>query len=227
LRAPVRHSGLIPWAWIVDETRRVERIGCWADLPSFAAVVKQSYRRNHWASQPTRLEVWSEKGTVRGTLAPILDQYQVPFRVLHGFSSATVVHDIAEETAEDPRPLTALYVGDYDISGMFMSEADLPRRLGEYGAPVAFERVALNADDVADSTLPSFEASTKRGTDTRYDWFVRRYGDTCWELDALNPNVLRTRVETAIRARLDRGAWQQSEATERDEQERLGRWRIR
>ena len=36
-------------------------------------------------------EVWSEKGTVRGVLAPTLDKYGVGFRPVHGFSSATTV----------------------------------------------------------------------------------------------------------------------------------------
>ena len=35
--------------------------------------------------------VWSEKGTVRGVLQPVLDDYAVGFRVMHGFSSATTV----------------------------------------------------------------------------------------------------------------------------------------
>ena len=42
-------------------------------------------------------EVWSEKGTVRGVLGPVLDNYAVGFRVLHGFSGATTVYDVAED----------------------------------------------------------------------------------------------------------------------------------
>jgi hypothetical protein len=30
-------------------------------------------------------------------LAPVLDEYAVGFRVMHGFSSATVVNDIAQD----------------------------------------------------------------------------------------------------------------------------------
>ena len=43
---------------------------------------------------------------------------------MHGFSSATTVHDVAED--DDGRDLISLYVGDYDPSGMYMSEHDLP-----------------------------------------------------------------------------------------------------
>ena len=61
---------------------------------------------------------------------------------MHGFSSATVVHDIAED--DDGRPLIVLYVGDFDPSGMFMSEEDLPERLAKYdGDHVTLRRIAL------------------------------------------------------------------------------------
>ena len=64
---------------------------------------------------------------MRGVLAPVLDQYAVGFLPVGGFSSATKVHDLAED--DDGRPLILLYVGDYDPSGLFMSERDLPERL--------------------------------------------------------------------------------------------------
>ena len=41
--------------------------------------------------------VVSEKGTVRGLLRPVLDEFAVGFQVMHGFSSATIVHDISED----------------------------------------------------------------------------------------------------------------------------------
>src|SRR5689334_18467035 len=67
-----REEEIIPWAWIVDETRRAELPGTWANPETFIPVVMGSYRRDRWELQPRRVEVWSEKGTVRGTLAPVL-----------------------------------------------------------------------------------------------------------------------------------------------------------
>jgi hypothetical protein len=75
-----------------------------------------------WALQPALVEVWSEKGTVRGTLAPVLNAYGVGFRVMHGFAPATIVHEIAEAHGASDRPLLPLYVGDWDPSGLYMSE---------------------------------------------------------------------------------------------------------
>ncbi|MER8808114.1 hypothetical protein [Mesorhizobium australicum] len=84
-----REQGDIPWDWIVDETRELERVSTWDDPAQCARAVARSYRRDFWNQQPYRVEVWSEKGTVRGVLKPVLDQYAVGFRVMHGFASAT------------------------------------------------------------------------------------------------------------------------------------------
>jgi len=136
-----RETGCIPWAWIVDETREPERVPSWDAPEQFARVVQHSYRRDRWAQQPRRVEVWSEKGTVRGTLAPVLDKYGVTFRVMHGFSSATAAHDVAEEAFDTENPLLVLYVGDWDPSGLCMSEQDLPKRMHKYGGSVETECV--------------------------------------------------------------------------------------
>src|SRR3989442_11072133 len=127
-----REAGSIPWEWIVDETRGVEGAPTWADPAAFAEAVTRSYRRNKWAAQPVRIEVWSEKGTVRGTLASVLNHYEVPFRVMHGFASATAVQEIAHAGLVSAQPLVALYVRDWDPSGLHMSEEDLPARLFAY-----------------------------------------------------------------------------------------------
>jgi hypothetical protein len=56
-------QGTIPWSWIVDETRELERVSTWSDLDQYARLVARSYRRDFWDQQPCRVEVWSEKGT--------------------------------------------------------------------------------------------------------------------------------------------------------------------
>jgi hypothetical protein len=215
-----RENNEIPWEWIVDETRSLERCGMWSQPDQFARSVISAYRKDYWALQPIRVEVWSEKGTVRGTLAPILDKYGVGFRVMHGYSSATAAYDVAQEIEWSLVPFVALYVGDRDPSGMYMSGEDLPRRLAKYGAedPV-LERIAITAED-ANSGLPHFDAEEKR-KDPRYSWYVKHYGHRCWELDALDPNCLRDRVEQAIRAEIDFEAWDRCKTVEEAERQSL------
>jgi hypothetical protein len=212
-----REEGTIPWEWIVDETRELEKCSSWDDPEAFVRCVGRSYRRDFWNQQPDRVEVWSEKGTVRGVLAPVLDQYGVGFRVMHGFSGATTVHDVAED--DDGRDLIVLYVGDYDPSGMYMSERDLPDRLAKYGGDhVELRRIALLPEQLGG--LPSFPASDKK-KDTRHDWFVDQFGNQCWELDALDPNVLRDLVEEAINGEIEPDAWEHCAVIEQAEKESL------
>jgi hypothetical protein len=220
-----REDGTIPWSWIVDENRDLERAASWNDPDEFAREITNAYRREFWNEQPVRCEVWSEKGTVRGVLRPVLDKYGLGFRVMHGFSSATSVYDVAQ--SNDERPLIALYVGDFDPSGMFMSEEDLPARLKEYGGDhVELRRIALTGEHVLG--LPSFPASDKR-TDPRFKWFTGRYGDQCWELDAMDPNDLRDCVEEAIKELIEPVAWERCECVNAAEKnnlkEFLEKWR--
>ncbi len=172
-----REDGFIPWEWIVDETRELERVSQWDDPADFANTVKRAYRRDLWAQQPQRVEIWSEKGTMRGTLGPVLDEYGVGFRVMHGFSSATVMKDIADTTAATTSPLRVFYIGDWDPSGMHMSAVDIPKRLAEYGARVEMSRIALTANDLRrpDLATTSFPATDKR-KDPRYRWFTATIG---------------------------------------------------
>jgi hypothetical protein len=201
-----REKSIIPWEWIVDETRSAEKVLTWTDTDERINAAVRNYRRDYWQDQPYRIEVWSEKGTVRGTLAPILDEYGVTFRAMHGYSSATVINTIAEESNMSDKPLIAFYCGDFDPSGKHMSDIDLPDRLGRYGAKITIERIALLETDVFDGDLPSFKADTKTG-DSRYQWFVSNFGHNCWELDAMSPVTLRECVQSSILCKLDIEAW--------------------
>jgi hypothetical protein len=212
-----RERGIIPWEWIVDETRAIERVATWDDPEAFAECVARSYRRDFWNQQPHRVQVWSEKGTVRGLLAPVIDHYAVGFLPVHGFTSATTAHDIAAD--DDGRDLIVLYVGDFDPSGLFMSEADLPARFVKYdGDHVKLKRIALTRAQTRD--LPSFPASDKR-KDPRYKWFVESYGKRCWELDAMDPNNLRACVRREIKKLIEPVAWQRCEVVNAAEQASL------
>jgi hypothetical protein len=268
-----RFRGWIPDDWIVDETREAECLPSWATPDAYVETVRNSYRKDHWALQPRHVEVWSEKGTVRGTLAPVLQQYGVTFRVMHGFTSTTNISVVTQERLRLRRPFMALYVGDFDPSGLYMSEEDLPERLDahwhrrigiealkranphldgqmDYGRWHAYtpatlqalgetrlwhervddlpsltvERIALTEADVVDGQLLSYDVTDKQG-DPRYEWYVQMYGNAvgrrAWELDAMNPNDLRARVEHAIASHLNHDMWARSTANETVEAESL------
>ena len=168
----------------------------------------------------------SEKATVAGILRPVLGEYGVTFFPVHGFNSATKMHDLADQISRGAadgnhqQHFILLYVGDHDPSGMYMSQVDLPERLKRYGAndfeewigkSFELERIALTEDDLED--LPSFDAKTE---DPRYRWYFEQYGEDAYELDALNPNDLPgERVEEAINEYINLDDWEQHKKIKR------------
>jgi hypothetical protein len=195
---------------VVDGSRAVDRVNSWSDPSEIINAATKTYRRNNWQDQPVLVEVWSEKSTVQGVLAPVLDDLGVTFRVMKGFGSFTAVRQAAEDSLDIPedREAVALYVGDYDPSGLYMSEVDLPRRLERYGSAWDFRRIAITEDDL--THLLHFDSATKKG-DGRYQWFVDNTDADprkCWELDAMDPNDLRERVRAEIAAYMDHDTWQ-------------------
>ena len=214
-----REEEQIDWSYIVDESREAELAKRWNDPSDIIRCAVRGYRKDYWQDQDYCVEVWSEKGTIRGTLAPVLEEYGVTFRVMHGYASATVINDIAEYSNDICKPLVALYVGDWDPSGKHMSDVDLPRRLTEYGGNnLTVERIALLRDDLAG--LPSFSPETKR-QDPRYQWFQKNVRTPCYELDAMPPPDLRARVETEIRSYIDLDLWEHARMVESAEVESM------
>jgi hypothetical protein len=221
--ARAREDGLIPWESIVDDGRQPRHAKVFSAPSSFAEAAKASFRLDPWGQQGTRVEVWSEKGTVAGILGPVLSELAVTFRVNRGFTSATAVNEMADVSHEDTRPLVALYVGDFDPSGLYMSEMDLPRRLADYGARevMVLMRIALVESDLDELQDLSFDLSSKV-QDPRFAWYRRTTGlRQAWELDAMDPNALRERVKTEINNHIDPEAWERIEVGERAQRESL------
>jgi hypothetical protein len=103
---------------------------------------------------------------------------------------------------------------------MNMSESDLPKRIAEYGGDhVKLRRIALKPEHT--TGLLSFPADDKQ-KDPRYNWFRARYGERCWELDAMDPNDLRTCVEAAIKDLIEPTAWERCEVLNTAEKASVG-----
>lgn len=207
------------WDWIVDETREAEYRMQWDTPEQRIREAIRNYRRNNWQDQQVDIELWSEKGTVRGVCAPVLDEFGLTFRVMHGFGSYTAIRQVVEERRGADKPLMVLYVGDHDPSGRHMSDEDLPNRLAEYGAfdeenegQIDLVRVALVKTDCTEE-LPSFSVADK-SKDPRYKWFVANHGYRCWELDAMDENALRDRARKAVTDRMDMDAWEHARRIE-------------
>jgi hypothetical protein len=211
-----REAGLIPWEWIVDETRELEIATSYASKQAAYETLLYNYAHPLWQDQEYDVEIWSEKGTVRGLIKEILDEFRLGLRVFHGYTSASCLDEVAEHIR---RPLIALYIGDHDPSGCDMRESDIPERLKRYAemagaeADVDFRVVALTMDQIVEHNLPSIEAKAK---DPRHKQYVKKHGSKCWELDALDPRQIRDILRRAVEALIDWDVWNASKDAERD-----------
>jgi hypothetical protein len=69
------------------------------------------------------------------------------------------------------------------------------------------QRLTFDVRDKEREAERKYGPNTKKGKEPRRPWFERAYGPRCCELDALNPNELRRRVEQEILANIDGPAW--------------------
>ena len=210
-----------PWRWIVDETRDAERAGTWAsadEYPDDAALLPE---RSLAPAADAGGSLVGKRDHPRHAGA-VLEHFGLTFRVIHGppvGPSRMTPSGLCRGREALPHPLRR----DHDPSGRHMSDVDLPENRFQWEQEQALDptdvpsitltRLAIDPTDPTQAALPSFPASDKQA-DSRYRWFVDRYGDTCWELDAMNPNDLRTLVQQAIEAQIDWDAWLRAEAVE-------------
>ena len=97
---------------------------------------------------------------------------------------------------------------------------DLEERLGEMAGGVSIRQVraALNYEQVEEHQLPP---NPTKSTDSRSASYRERYGEECWELDALDPAELDRTVRELIEAEIDWDIWQ-----ERLDLEETFRWQL-
>jgi hypothetical protein len=179
----------------------------------------QNYSLNRWENQPEYIEVWIEKKALQGVFESPCLRYGVGLAPCKGYPSLTFLHD-AKERFQDAefrlQDITMLYAGDYDPSG-----EDIPRSIKEnlarMGVSVEVERIALTQDQIDIYDLPSVPA---KSTDTRSrNWT----GDGVVELDAIEPNTLKTICENAINSHFDQSLYEELQTREEKERKKYRR----
>ena len=177
-----RLAGLIDWAAIQDRTRNLGSLAHWESPNSIINAVASQYRRDLWAGQPYRPEVWIEKDALVGVIEGVCNELDVPFFSCRGYTSQSEMWAASqrlESYLPDQKPLI-LHLGDHDPSGVDMSR-DIRERLELFMGGVEFDRLALNMDQVQQYAPPPNPAKI---TDSRAVGYIAIHGDESWELDA-------------------------------------------
>ena len=139
----------------------------------------------------------------------------VPVLALGGYSSQTYVDNVTEDAADQGRPAVLLYAGDFDPSGEDI-DRDFTGRTGCWDEVI---RVRLSAAQVRQYQLP---INPGKSTDSRAAGFIERHGELMQvELDALDPDTLRSLFQAEIDAHWDVSAYEAAVERERDDRRRL------
>jgi hypothetical protein len=209
----LRRAGIIPYAWITDNTRWIRHPSTYSTLYEMLVQARYTYRRSLWDTNEVRVEVWCESNSVAGTLGEVTDRWDVPLIVLVGYGSDSYLYSIAEGIKAYERPTHIYYFGDHDPSGK-----DIPR--------VALKGVRTLAPDVdaqltwvavTPEQIATMQLLTKpaNANDPRAATFA---GETV-EIEAIPTTALRRLVEQCLLAHIDMdyvAAQEQAQARERE-----------
>jgi hypothetical protein len=209
-----RLAGLVSWTAIEDRTRNLRGLGHYDSPGEAIRAVRNSYRIDLWAGQPWRPEVWIEKEALVGVVEGICHQMRVDFFACRGYSSQSeqwrAGQRLANYVQAGQRPII-FHLGDHDPSGIDMTRDNRDRLTMFAGVPIQVVRLALNMSQVEQYSPPPNPAKL---TDSRASGYVAEYGDSSWELDALNPTILRDLIHDAVYKIRDEDIWDQNLARE-------------
>lgn len=218
-----RMSGLVDWTAIEDRIR-VPYLPYWAHNPEDAiSDIISSYRRDRMDGQDVYIELWVEKDALSGVLKRITSRYHVNLMVNRGYSSASAMYDAGnrlKEALDDGKKCYIFYLGDHDPSGMDM-DRDIRTRLTEFGADVEVKRIALTGAQIKEHDPPP---NPTKMSDSRSKGYIEEYGRTCWEVDALNPEILNELVTEEIEAVIDIDRYDEMLEKEETDKDKLRRY---
>lgn len=155
----LREVGLIPWSWIVDETRTVNSWRYAATVYQYVEDTLPLARIDLWDGKPPPL-ILCESRSLAGVLRGIAADYLCPIAATNGQVGGFLHTEVAPLVAGS-ESRRVLYLGDLDLSGGHI-EGNIRNVLEGYAA-LDWTRVAITRAQVKEHAFP---VVTKR--DHRY-----------------------------------------------------------
>jgi hypothetical protein len=198
-----RMMGIVDWDAIEDRVRVPKIPYCVKGIYDALQREASIYRLDRMDNQNVYLEVWAEKDALSGILYAVTRNYPVNLVINRGYSSCTAMYDAAyrllTQTA-NKKECVILYLGDLDPSGEDMVR-DIRDRLEEFGLDnITVKKIGLTYEQVQVYNPPPNPAKV---TDPRAKDYIKKYGSSSWEVDALRPDVLEELLRREIKSCID------------------------
>jgi hypothetical protein len=214
-----RQAGLLDWSAIEDRTRNLRKLSSWGTPNDIVSACADQYKEDLWADQSVYPEVWIEKDALIGVIEGVCEEFRVPFFACRGYASQSEMYSAAkrmQRIARGGREPVVFHLGDHDPSGIDMTR-DNEDRLSMFSHQgIRVERLALNMPQIEEYSPPPNPA---KDTDSRFEEYERLYGESSWELDALDPDVIADLISAAIENELDQDQWRDSKMREESNKE--------
>lgn len=220
-----RLAGLIDWKMIADRGRVRVIPQHWETPADILQTAARAFHIDKWEDQDYYIMAMVEKQALEGVLIPVCRGLDIPFIANKGYSSSSSMYEIGQDLLEqlqNTKQVVVLYLGDHDPSGIDMTR-DVRERLNMFAECddyefITVDRLALNYDQVEELNPPPNPA---KETDSRFEGYLEEFGETCWELDAIEPTQLAEIVNTAVEKYRDQDAWDQAIIRENEMREEL------
>jgi hypothetical protein len=199
-----RLGGIIPFNSIIDTTSLYGTQQYPFSIEHFLARQSLKYRSNWFENQECYVEVWIEKEALSRIANEIADTLGVFVSCSGGRNTWSQIHSaIRRFNAMGKETNYILYFGDLDPIGK-----DILQWLREtfpilkcYN--VEIEEVALNIRDVERFNLTRLPLKSHQKQKNMLQWYKDNYCEYGTELDALEPDILKKKIETAILGKLE------------------------
>lgn len=238
LVSDARLAGLLDWDMIEDRGREAVIPAAWESPAEIVRTAARQFRVDRWQGQFNYVEVMVEKDALSGILEPVCRELHVRFTANKGYSSSSAMYEAGGRIynamtggEKQVNQVHIFYFGDHDPSGIDMTR-DITERLVMFSKLkdriedqdleiedfIHIHRLALNMDQVEQWNPPKNPA---KETDSRFEAYRNEFGESSWELDAVEPSTLAGLVRDGIMDLIDLPEWEKVQAKELSMREEL------
>jgi hypothetical protein len=214
----LRRSGRLSYEHIADATRWMRKPRTYNGIENALEETARLYRKSLWADADAYVEIWLEKDALAGVVVPVTSKFDVPLMVTRGYSSETFAYEAVDQRGDDGRDYVIYYFGDFDRAGVDAARS-LHEKLDRFAADcpfrVIFRHMAITEEQIRRYRLPTRSPKRESAADRKWP-----HSFAC-ELDAMEPGVLRSLVQTAIERHLPPQQYAVLKEAEKSERELL------
>lgn len=222
-----RLAGLIDWSAIEDRGRNLVKHSAWKNPADIIDGAIRGYALDPWKDQDVYVMARIEKDALLGVIEPVCDRWRVPYIGCRGYTSQSEAYETGQllrRARRNRKRIVILYLGDHDPSGVDMTRDNTDRLSMFTRMPVEVRRLALNLDQIEEYDPPPNPTKDTDIRATGYRDMMEEAGqdpDTCWELDALEPQVIDRLIDSEIKSLVDRDRWVETLKAEKEDKRRL------